>query len=156
MVIFCPFPVGWFVAVTTFFTVFTIMDIDFLVAAVTIEGCVGVFLFGFMAGLAACLGVHALQAKICVAVIERRLIQQDDFSIPAFMVLVAVTAFGSYRYGQPAMKAFLSAHVVQYVFMVMALHTQLALLFLVRSVVALAAVIFIFFVALDHWTRHQE
>ena len=47
------------------------------------------------------------------------------------MLSMAVFAIGSYCFGQSPMKAFLIAHIIKYVLMIMALHAQLSLLCLV-------------------------
>ena len=53
------------------------------------------------------------------------------------------------------MEAGFFIYIIQYVFMVMALHAQLALLGLAGCVVTLVAVLFIFLVTLDNRARHQ-
>ena len=109
-------------AVTAFFSVLAFVNIDFLVAAVTIPRCFGMFFLGFVAGVAAGFRMHALQAEICFIMIESHWVQQYDVRIAAFMVFVAMTAFGPYRCRQASVKTFLVSHVIKYIFMIMALH----------------------------------
>jgi len=54
------------------------------------------------------------------------------------------------------MEAGFFIYIIQYVFMVMALHAQLALLGLAGCVVTLVAVLFIFLVTFDNRARHQK
>lgn len=52
-------PTGSRVTVTAFFSIFSIVNVGFLVAGITILGCFRVLLFFFVTGCTARLGVHA-------------------------------------------------------------------------------------------------
>ena len=143
-------------AVTALFTVLAIMHIGFLMAAVTVVRRFKVLLVRLVAGIAAGLGVLALETEIRLAMVECRRIQQYDVCIPPLMVGMAVFAVGSCRNGQAAVKSFLVANVIEYVFMIMALHAELALLFLVGGVVTPGAFFLVFFMAFNDRARHQE
>ncbi len=65
-------PAGCRVTVTAFFSVFTIVNIRFLMAGITILRCFRVFLVFFVTGLAARFGVHAFKKKIGVGMVECR------------------------------------------------------------------------------------
>jgi len=143
-------------AVSTFFTLLTIMHVGFLMAAVTVMWRLMVFLFRFMTGIAGRFCMHAFQAEVGFGVVECRWVKQDYFCISAFMLGVTVLAVSFNRSGQTPMESGFFINVIEYVFMVMALHAKFALSGLVRGVVALTTILFIFLMCLYYRARHQQ
>jgi len=143
-------------AVAAFFAVFALVNIHFLVAAVTILWCLVVLLVGFVTGLAIGSGVHALELKIRFRMIEGGRVHQDNFRIPAFVFGMAVLALGFYCSGQAPVQACFIIDVIEDVFMVMTVHTQVTLPRLVGCVVAFVALLLEFFMGLDHRPGHQK
>ena len=58
--------------IAAFFTVFSIMNIGFLVAAVAIPGGFGILFTGFVAAIAAGFGMNTLESKIGFGMVEGR------------------------------------------------------------------------------------
>lgn len=84
----------------------------------------------------------------CVAV------QLDNVSLPADMFSVALFAFCIADFFVLAMKAFMSPEILINFFV--ALSTQAGLLFFIKSLVTFVALEFIFSVALNDFTRHDQ
>ena len=87
--------------------------------------------------------------------VESGLVEQNDLCVPAFVFSMAMLALRFYRSRKAAVKPFLVIDIVEYVFVVMAVHAEFALPILVGLVVAFVALLFEFFMGLDDGPRHQ-
>jgi hypothetical protein len=150
------FPVTGAVTAAAFLAQFTGMDIGFPVAAVTACRSRGVLFTRFMARLACRSGMHALERKIGVSVIERRRIQQHDLCVSAFVFGMAMLAVVAKLRRQAAVKAGVVFQVKADILVFMTLYAEQRLLVFVRCVMAAVAVVFQFCMCFDNGTGHQQ
>ena len=75
MIKFRQLPAGCRVAVTAFFSIFSIVNVRFFMAGITILWCFGVFLVFFVAGRTARFDVHAFEQEIGFGMVESRRVQ---------------------------------------------------------------------------------
>jgi len=138
------FPAGCGMAAATLFTLFAIVHISFLVTAVALDRCIGIFFFRFMAAVTCGFFMQAFQFEVCLEMIEGRCVQQDYVGTSSYMFSVAVFTVVLLSHRQTAMEAGFIADIFRDVFMCMTVRTQLCLSALIGGVMAVITLLFVF------------